>query len=141
MTAMLDPWNDADTLAERLSHSDALLFVLIGAEQWCSKCRDIRPRFDALMAQAQDHETWLRFDLEEHADFLGDYLPEGLPMLVIYQGNTLLACEPVKGADDELSLTIVKARKNASGGSTYRPDTTLLDPGIHLRLVTQNWAD
>ncbi|HEX8610677.1 MAG TPA: thioredoxin family protein [Telluria sp.] len=140
MTTILDPWNDADTLAKRLRHADAFLFVLIGAEQWCAKCRQIRPHFDAFMAQAKDSETWLWFDLEEHAEFLGDFLPDDLPTLVVYRGKTLLACEPVPNADDALSLAVARAREIGRVNWSCNPVPLLRDPGIHSRLLTQDWA-
>jgi thiol-disulfide isomerase/thioredoxin len=48
--ALLDPWSDASQLAQRLQQSNSRLLILIGAEQWCAKCRDLRPQFDNLVA-------------------------------------------------------------------------------------------
>ena len=49
-----------------------------------------RPGFDALALQHNDERNvWLWLDLEEHAEFLGDFIPEDLPLLLSYSGNAL----------------------------------------------------
>ena len=131
MMAALDPWDDADVLAQRLQYPDALLFILIGAEQWCARCRDMRPYFDALTAEAQRDETWLRFDLEEHAEFLGDYLPDDLPVLVAYRGKELVSCAVVVSRA-ALDQAVALARLSSA--------TELADPGIRARLLMHDWA-
>ena len=90
MNTALDPWNDAGLIAQRLNQQSAALFVIVGAEQWCEKCRDLRPHFDAFLANADSQATWLWLDLEEHAEFVGDFMPESLPMLIAYKGNQLV---------------------------------------------------
>jgi len=40
---------------------------------------------------AHDLPVWL--DLEEHADFLGDYLPQDLPELLVYRSEKLVQRE------------------------------------------------
>lgn len=131
MMTTLDPWDDADVLAQRLQYPDALLFVLIGAEQWCARCRDMRPHFDALVADAKRDETWLRFDLEEHAEFLGGYLPDDLPVLVAYRGKELVNCAVLES--HAALLQAVAWSRSASG--LDQPD-----PGIRARLLMQDWA-
>ena len=131
MTAALDPWDDADTLAKRLQSPNAMLFILIGAEQWCARCRDLRPYFEAQVAQAEHDETWLRFDVEEHAEFLGDYLPDDLPVLVSYRGDVLVSCAVLE-APAALGRSVARAR-TANG---LRRD----DPGIRARLLLRDWA-
>ena len=119
MKAVLDPWDDADTLAQRLQCRDALLLILIGAEQWCARCRDMRPHFDDLLAKAEHDETWLRFDLEEHAEFLGNYLPDDLPVLVAYRGEELVSCAVLESRT-ALGHTVARARL-ATGLEPHRP--------------------
>lgn len=88
--ARLDPWSDAAEIACRLALPSARLVLMLGAEEWCEKCRMFRPVFDAVAKQrASQNEIWLWFDLEEHAEFLSDYIPEGLPLLVSYKGAQL----------------------------------------------------
>jgi hypothetical protein len=59
MTAALDHGTPR-IAGQRLRYRDGLLFILIGAEQWCARCRDMRPHFDAQVTQAERDETWLR---------------------------------------------------------------------------------
>jgi len=132
LKAALDPWDDADLLAQRLRQPDALLFIMIGAEQWCARCRDMRPRVDAMVAQAEPDDTWLLFDLEEHAEFLCNYLPEDLPVLVAYRGEELVSCAVLESG---AALGLVVARARLASG------LELADPGIRERLLLQDWAD
>ncbi|MFZ6674201.1 thioredoxin domain-containing protein [Undibacterium sp. Xuan67W] len=136
--AQLDPWDDASLLAQRLSPANAQLFILIGAEQWCAKCRDLRPQFDSLAAQAKLDEVWLWLDLEDHAEFIGDYLPENLPMLIAYQGENIVLCQVVEDAEQSLNeyLEPIRAIRHAP----YSALPTMQDPGIRSRLLLQDWA-
>ena len=138
MTSQLDPWDDASLLAERLGEANALLFILVGAEKWCIKCRDLRPQFDSLAAQAKQDEVWLWLDLEDHSEFIGDYAPDSLPVLLSYRGTELLACELIADTPESLDERISLIRetlddKNAARGATP-------DPGIRSRLLMENWA-
>lgn len=129
MTAQLDPWRDAALLANRLSRPGNQLIMVLGAESWCDKCRKLRPDFDRLAAQAHEYETWLWLDLEDHAEFLGDHIPDDLPMLLVYSGATLSAQRRVDSPEDLLRWD----RPDAAGA---RP----IDPGIRDRLLQQDWA-
>lgn len=82
----LDPWTDAQSLAELLARADGELLVVIGAEGWCEKCARLRPAFEALChASMPSHVAWLWMDLEDHTDFLGDFIPPDLPLLLRWQ--------------------------------------------------------
>lgn len=134
--ALLDPWDDASLLAQRLQQSNTRLLILIGAEQWCAKCRELRPQFDDLVAQAKPEEVWLWLDLEDHAEFIGDYLPGSLPMLIVYQGEALLYCQVIEDAQQALADQIKHIRTLLPRTAT--PSTP--DPGIRARLAMQDWA-
>lgn len=135
--AQLDPWNDASLLAQRLSPANAQLFILIGAEQWCARCRHLRPIFDTLAAQAGQDEVWLWLDLEDHAEFIGDYLPDDLPMLIAYQGATLMHCQVVADAEP-LEAQVKHVRSQQSFQDNRQANTP--DTGIRSRLMMQDWA-
>ncbi len=138
MTSQLDPWDDASVLAARLGEADALLFILIGAEKWCEKCRDLRPQFDSLAGKARLDEVWLWLDLEDHSEFIGDYSPDSLPVLLSYRGTELLACELIAGTSQSLDERISLIRKVLHDQSSARAATQ--DPGIRSRLLMENWA-
>ncbi|MCE3604648.1 thioredoxin [Massilia sp. P8910] len=138
MNDPLDPWNDASLLAQRLSTPHARLHVLIGAEAWCATCRHVRPQYDALAAQASVDEIWLWLDLEDHSEFIGDYLPDTLPMLIAYHGTNLLGCVPVEGKAGSLGDLIHRIR---SQGVLRDPSHDAApDPGIRARLLVQDWV-
>jgi thioredoxin-like negative regulator of GroEL len=91
MSQALDPWLDAQVIAQRLAQPEAELVVVIGAQGWCEKCRRLRPAFDRLAANRQGlRDVWLWLDLEEHAEFLGGYIPDDLPLLLQFRAGRLV---------------------------------------------------
>lgn len=87
--SVLDPWLDAAEIAAALRHPSQGLVVLLGAEAWCAKCREFRPLFDAAAGQANS-VSWLWLDLEDHTDFIGDFIPDDLPLLLVYRESQLV---------------------------------------------------
>ncbi|AVS72808.1 hypothetical protein [Paracidovorax cattleyae] len=83
----LDPWDDAARIAERLALPGAKLIVLVGAAGWCEKCRQALPAFDARARVAPPNETHVWMDLEEHAGLLGAWIPETLPVELVYENG------------------------------------------------------
>ncbi|NHZ44607.1 thioredoxin family protein [Massilia aquatica] len=138
MTSQLDPWDDASLLAERLRTAHALLFILVGAEKWCIKCRDLRPQFDSLAREAKQDEVWLWLDLEDHSEFIGDYSPESLPVLLSYRATELIACELIAETPQSLDERVSLIRKALHDQSSVRVASK--DPGIRSRLLMENWA-
>ena len=132
MSRVLDPWRDARDIAALLSKEGTLLVVMLGAEQWCARCRALRPIFDALAAQRHENEAWLWLDLEDHADFIGDDLPDNLPVLMAYRGNCLVLSQAL--ATETVAIrALVDAARSA-------PPAGLSDPGIRARLLVADWA-
>ena len=136
MNTALDPWNDAGLIAQRLNQPGADLFVIVGAEQWCEKCRNLRPHFDAYMAQADSQATWLWLDLEDHTEFIGDFMPESLPMLIAYRGNQLINCQVLEVSPIVFDEAVAQCQYPSSGSAVPTQE-----PGIRARLLQQDWAD
>jgi hypothetical protein len=130
MNTPLDPWLHAEELAHRLSRPGARLIIVIGAEAWCTKCRDFRPLFEARARQATPNESWLWLDMEEHAEFIAPYLPPDLPMLLCYEQAQLI------------NLQFLDVSESAFDKALSYPavDPAEADPGIRARLMQQNWA-
>ena len=78
---MFDPWTDAQEIAERLRRHQARLVIVLGAESWCAKCRALRPAFDERANRAEPQDVWLWLDVQEHDEFIGDFVPDDLPLL------------------------------------------------------------
>ncbi len=131
MTVLLDPWKDARTLAERLRARGSRLILVLGADAWCGKCRVMRPLFDARAAEATDDEVWLWLDLEDHAEFLRDYLPEDLPQLIVYEGPVVAACRTLAPTAEALDAAL------AACGDAH---TMAHDPGIRANLLKEDWV-
>lgn len=130
--ACLDPWADAAEIAGRLALPSARLVLMLGAEEWCEKCRMFKPIFDAVAQQrASQKEIWLWFDLEEHAEFLVDYIPEGLPLLVSYKGA-------------QLTHAVIAAQVSATALEELLTQPRNIEyndlPDFRGRLMSSDWA-
>jgi len=128
---VLDPWSDAALIAKQLSQPNSQFIAILGAESWCSKCRDWRPVFDAAVQNAAPNQTWLWFDLEDHAEFIGSHIPEDLPMLLIYQQDRLVVHAPLPAVASTFPEAVEEARQKAS-----KPDI-----GLRERLLKVDWAE
>ncbi len=117
----LDPWDDAQTLAQRLAEPHARLIVLIGALAWCQKCRDYLPIFEQQAASAPEHHSHVWLDLEEHTAFLGGFVPDDLPLQLTYESGQLTKVAALS-VNDGLELQ------------------NITDPGIYARLCIKDWA-
>lgn len=117
----LDPWDDAQLLAQRLAQPDARLVVVIGAMAWCQKCRDYWPIFEQQAASAPASESHVWLDLEEHSAFLGTFVPDDLPLELTYASGH-----------------IVQARV-CNGHNTDQPHGPV-DTDIYALLCADNWA-
>lgn len=138
MNRKLDPWDDAGLIAERLGEPNALLLILVGAEKWCMKCRDLRPQFDSLAEESLPDEIWLWLDLEDHSEFIGDYSPDSLPVLLSYRGDQLIASELIAETSQSLDERIGRIRASLHDQGSVREAAQ--DPGIRSRLLMENWA-
>jgi hypothetical protein len=128
---IFDPWADARLIAERQQLPGARLVIFLGAEAWCEKCRTLRPHIEAQAASASEDDTWVWLDLEDHAEFVGDYVPEDLPQLIIYEKAIVTACVTLPLT--QVSLAEVIRRQP---GAT----SALVDPGILANLLREDWV-
>jgi len=132
MRELLDPWNDAARIAAMLGTGKRLI-VLIGAESWCEKCRKLKPHFEAVARNASPDDLMLWFDLEEHQEFLGSYIPESLPELLMYRGRRLIARAVLpNGEFESLRNALNMGEMDVTGGE---------DPEISWRLMFADWAE
>lgn len=127
----LDPYDDAAVLAQRLALPEARLIVLIGAEAWCEKCRALRPVFEAAAERARPHDVFVWLDLEDDAAFIGAYLPQDLPEVLIYEAGRLRHRHVIEPAAPALQAALDDSSATSSAGN---------DPGILRRLTASDWA-
>ena len=117
----LDPWDDAQLLAQRLAQPGARLVVVIGAMAWCQKCRDYLPIFEQQAASAPASESHVWLDLEEHSAFLGTFVPDDLPLELTYESGHIVQARVCNGQDtDQLHAPV--------------------ETGIYALLCADNWA-
>lgn len=131
MNRIFDPWADARLIAERQQLPGARLVVFLGAEAWCEKCRTLRPHMEAQAASASWNDTWVWLDLEDHAEFLGDYVPDDLPQLIMYEGAALTACHVLELSSGSIAGAVRMQPIEAS---------TKADPGIRANLLREDWV-
>jgi thioredoxin-like negative regulator of GroEL len=132
MRELLDPWTDAAFIANKLDSARSRLIAIIGAEAWCEKCRSLKPHVETLAQQAADRDIVLWFDLEEHQEFLGTYIPESLPEVLVYQRGQLVSRSLLPdGTENSLLIALQRMPPNETGHE---------DPGIAQRLMQQDWA-
>ncbi len=86
--ATLDPWADTQAIAQHLRQPDTELLVVIGATAWCQKCQRLRPGFEQLALALPKQVLPLWLDLEDHAEFLGAFVPPDLPLLLRWREGT-----------------------------------------------------
>ncbi len=99
---LLDPWDDAIALRHHLAQPDAELLVLLGAEAWCNKCKRLKPAFEALCAtQLADHVAALWLDLEDHAEFIGGFVPDDLPLLLHWRAGQCVQVALVRSIEPD----------------------------------------
>ncbi len=133
-TQALDPWNDAQALATRLARPQAELLVALGAESWCQKCAALRPAFEALCAQqAHADLSWLWLDLEDHAEFLGDFVPEDLPLLLRWRQGRLQQVAVLEAIDPTPAPGALPERLRELPISAELPD-------LWAAFSARNWA-
>ncbi len=128
----LDPWHDAATIAMQLQSTSARLVLVIGAESWCETCRTLGPIFDSLAQKNSEHgDTWLWLDMEEHAEFLDNFIPDSLPLVLSYRGDTL-------------SHAVVPKRITESDVMDLLDQPSAIEhsnlPDVRGRLMATDWA-
>lgn len=69
-----------------LPPSGAGWWIICLCAGWCGTCREYRPVFDRLAAQAPAHQ-WHWVDIEDESDLAGDLDIETFPTLLIGEGT------------------------------------------------------
>ncbi len=132
---LLDPWRDAANIAQRLQNDGAIFVVAVGAQSWCQKCRNIYPRWLELAQELRENGLFLWLDLDEHQEFVGDFMPDDLPWLLIYRGDNVMVSTPILGdALVNMQYKLYEVQMNER-------EEFLPDPGIRKRLLCNNWAE
>jgi thioredoxin 1 len=63
-------------------------FVACLCAAWCDVCRQYRPAFEALAARHPD-KRFVRIDVEDEADIVGDFDVDNFPTLLIQRGDAV----------------------------------------------------
>lgn len=133
-TNLLDPWENAAEIAQLLNQPNTALVIGLGAE-WCQLCTDFKPYFFHL-AETEKNILWLWYNLEEHEDLLGDFYPETLPLVWMYQGSKLIRYgRPAKFNSSSASVIIDFIQSIPIANETTNTSNT-----IRQYLLEQNWA-
>ncbi|MGV8834871.1 hypothetical protein [Cellvibrio sp.] len=93
---LLDAWNDFSKIKYILNNETESIVILLGAS-WCHKCDPVKKSIMRMIKDATPAVHWLWLDLEDHCEFLGNFSPETIPLVWVYQGDNLIR----HGAVDE----------------------------------------
>ena len=141
----LDPWADADFISRRLRQPGAELLVVVGAEAWCPRCKRLRPAFETLLPCLPAHVLPLWLDLEDHAEFLGGFVPPDLPLLLRWRAGQCIQAALVQHIDPVAVPPEPRVRLQGlmlAGDSLLDPnENTLLPlPPLWTALGQGDWA-
>lgn len=141
----LDPWVDAQLIAQRLCQSGAELLVVIGAEIWCGKCQRLRPAFEQLSARLPGHVMPMWLDLEGHAELLDGFIPPELPLLLRWRQGVCVQAAVINDiAPDAPQDERVKLQPLAIDGTRVRDphQGELIElPRLWTEFTTVSWAE
>ena len=143
---LLDPWRDAQLIAERLAQPGAELLAVLGAESWCAKCRSLRPAFEQLAAGLPSHVLPLWLDLEDHADLLAGFVPPDLPLLLRWQAGCCVQAAVLEHIELAAVQPLQRVRLQAlpvDGEQLTDPHdgTTLWLPPLWQTLTSGGWGE
>lgn len=141
----LDPWTDAQTIAQRLQQGGTELLVVLGAAAWCQKCQRLRPAFEQLACTLPQHVLPLWLDLEDHAELLGEFVPPDLPLLLRWSNAVCIQAAlllDIKPESPDLSRRVSLQPMVLQGDKLQDPsDGTLLTlPELWQELSSEGWA-
>lgn len=129
---LVDPWRDACVLRRHVHRPGAELVVVLGAQGWCGKCRHLRARFETLcQAGLPEHVLALWLDLEDHAEFLGGFVPPDLPLLLRWRAGQCIQAALVQDIDP---VAVPPEPRVCLQGLTLAGDS-LLDPNENTLLA------
>lgn len=97
---LLDAWDDFSKIKHILNNKKESIVIVLGAS-WCHKCDPVKKAIFRLAENVTPAVHWLWLDLEDHCEFLGNYSPETIPLVWVYQGDHLIR----HGVVDENSST------------------------------------
>ena len=127
---LLDPWDDAQRIADRLRLPDGTLHVFIGMESSCIKCAILRQVWNEYVTAlpADDNQVWMWLDTDEHGEFLGDYIPNDPPVYIRYKNGT---------------RTVIASLKGFSSGQLeiQAQDEAQSIPDFYVALTNDNWSE
>ena len=99
------------------------LLVACLCAEWCGSCRDYRPVFDALAADARPDTVFRWVDIEDEAELAGDIEVASFPTLLIARGGDVLFMGPVTPHAKTAAALIARAR---AGQLATTPDETAM---------------
>lgn len=113
------------------------LLVACLCAQWCGVCRDYRPLFEQVLAEARADLLPVWVDIEDHDELLGDVDVDNFPTLLIARGAELLFFGSITPQPQTLQRLL---RSAAEGGLTAPAGDAALRT-LPLRIATLLKAD
>ncbi|ANN65833.1 thioredoxin family protein [Bordetella bronchialis] len=123
----LEPGNDSAALRGLLQRP-GLDLVACFCAAWCDTCREYRPKFEALAAQA-DGSVFAWIDIEDHPELLGEEEVENFPTLLIQRAGKTVFYGPMLPHIGHLERLLASLGPDSASVPTRLPDVRALLAG------------
>lgn len=120
---LLDAWNDFSKIKHILNNKKESIVIVLGAS-WCHKCDPVKKIIERLTENATPTAHWLWLDLEEHCEFLGNFSPETIPLVWVYQGEHLIRHGTIDENNDA-NLNFIEFIQSIPIADTETPESNI----------------
>lgn len=90
--------------------SNNKLVILDASASWCGPCKAIKPYFEQLSKEYQEHYIFAHFDLDESPDISDVFQIHSMPTFIILKDSQVL--DKVSGAKKDALKNILESHKN-----------------------------
>ena len=71
--------------------------VIKASADWCSPCKVVKPKYEALATELVEHAVLTTFDVDEHQDIAEQFDVSAMPTFIVVKGRDII--KKVTGAD------------------------------------------
>jgi thioredoxin 1 len=71
--------------------------VIKASAEWCSPCKTVKPKYEALAKELVEQAVMTTFDVDEHQDIAEQFDISAMPTFIVVKGNDII--KKVTGAD------------------------------------------
>jgi thioredoxin 1 len=98
------------TLLTTFASSNNKLIILDASASWCGPCKAIKPYFEQLSKEYQEHYVFAHFDVDESPDISDVFQIHSMPTFIILKDSQVI--EKLTGAKKDALKNILETHKN-----------------------------